>query len=284
MALRWKRAAVAVTIAMGLAGCAGPGIYSGGKGAAPERNEVPIAGNYPTSTQFKLQAAEHWRLAANDAAAGLVKSIRTGGACIPGSPCTTLYLRRSCETSGCAPQGCDTTFNRVFFNEFLTALVGLGYQVSAAPSSSAMVVDIDVQAIGFSDNRPQYRYAGKAEEIGPGIWALRDEASLVDAQGAEAPRTSGLDANWYRTQFAAGPTPRNELVITVSAMSRERVYLARNTSVYYTADSDAGLYSCPERARAAAPEPAASAKAWTIPVIGDCTGPRCLDEAGRRAP
>lgn len=284
MMSRWKGTAFAVAAAIGLAGCAGPSIYSGGQSPVPDRNEVPIAANYPTSTQIKLQAAEHWRLAASDAASGLVKSVRTGGACIPGSSsCTTLHLRRNCESSGCAPEACDSTFNRVFFNELLTALVEQGYQVTATPTPNALLVDIDVQAVSFSENRPQYRYAGKAVEIGPGIWALRDEAGLIDRQGVEAPRTVMPDANWYRTEFAAGPTPRNELVVTVSAMAQEKIYVARSTRVYYTADSDTALYACEGRSRAgpvAAPPP--TVKSWTIPVTGDCSGPRCADDSSRR--
>ena len=97
---------------------------------------------------------------------------------------------------------------------------------------------------------------------------------MLDKQGQEALRTTGHDTNWYRTQFAGGATPRNELVITVSAMSPQQVYLARNTRVYYTADADAPLYFCPGDATL-------GARTWMIPVRGDCTGPRCMDEAQR---
>lgn len=260
-----SNSALALAAAAVLAGCTVPGIHTTSPGSYPERNEVPIAVNFKTSTQLKLQAAEHWRLAANASAAELLKSFRPG---------TTLHLRRSCETTGCQPRACDTTFNRVFFNEFLTALVGLGYPVSATPAANAAVVEIDVQAVRFSANRPQYRYAGAPVEIGPGIWALRDVSSLVDGQGVVALRTDGHNANWYRTEFAAGATPRTELVITVSALSAQQTYLARNTTVYYTADGDAAHYYC---------GPAAGAsRTWTIPVTGDCTAPRCVEPDRRR--
>lgn len=260
----FRSIALPVAVAAGLAGCTVHSIHSGGDKSYPARNEVPIASNFSTSTQLKLQAAEHWRRVANDSASTLVKAVQKGG---------TLYLRRSCETTGCAPRACDTTFNRVFHNEFLTALVGLGYKVSNEPAANAAVVDIDVQSVAFSRNRPQYRYAGEAVEIGPGTWALRDHVSLIDKGGAAAMRTEGHDANWYRAEFAAGATPRNELVITVSAMAGDKTYLARNTRVYYTADSDAALYSCGE---------SSGARTWAIPVSGDCTGPRCMEPDRRR--
>lgn len=274
-----RNAALALALTSTLAGCAlDSSIHSGGKASYPERNEVPVAANFRTSNQLKLQAAEHWRRVANQSAAALVKSLQDGGACIPKSGCTTLHLRRSCDTTGCVPQSCDTTFNRVFFNQFLTALVGLGYQVTAVPLAGAIVVDIDIQAVAFSANRPQYRYAGQPVEIAPGIWALRDATTLVDKDGNPALRTSGFDSNWYRTEFAAGATPRNELVITVSAISGERTYVARNSRVYYTADSDAALYAC---AGTASRETRTEARTWAIPVTGDCTGPRCRDEMNR---
>lgn len=258
--------AMTAAVAAGLAGCSVHNIHSGGDKLYPANNEVPVAANFRTSTQLKLQAAEHWRRVANDAAGALVKSLQKG------SP---LYLRRTCETSGCAPRACDTTFNRVFHNEFLSALVGLGYRVSAESVANATVVDVDVQAVAFMRNRPQYRYVGEAVEIGPGTWALRDHVSLIDKVGSAALRTEGHDANWYRAQFAAGVTPRNELVITVSATGVDRTYVARNTRVYYTADSDAGLYAC-------GGEGFQGTKTWSIPVIGDCTGPRCMDPDRRR--
>ena len=109
--------ALTLAAAAALGGCAYD-IRSGGTGAYPPNNEAPIATNFETSRQLTPQAAEHWRRAANDAAGALVKSFGRG---------TTLYLRRGCETTGCAPQACDTAFNRVFFNEFLTALVDAGH-------------------------------------------------------------------------------------------------------------------------------------------------------------
>lgn len=264
-------AVLAVAIAVSLGGCA-HSIYSGTQARYPDRNEVPVATNFETSAQLKLQAAGHWKRVAHDAAEGLAKSLRAGGA-------TALFLKRSCETTECAPRACETTFNRVFHNEFLTALVDRGYQVSAVPTSSAAVVEIDVQAVSFSANRPQYRYAGAPVELAPGVWALRDTASLIDSQGTTAQRTEQLDTNWYRAEFAGGATPRNEVVVTVSALSPARSYLARDTKVYYTADADAAHYFCP----ASGPQERQRARLATIPVVGDCTEPRCAEAAAGRA-
>ena len=250
-----------------LAGCAiEGGIHSGVKARYPAANEVPVAVNYQTMTQLKLQSAEHWRRAAVDSAEALVKAAR-------GAP-GRIFVRRSCEAGGCAPRPCDTTFNRVFFNEFVTALVNRGYQAAAAEAAGIPTIEIDIQAVAFAPNRPQYRYAGHAVALGPGIWALRDVASLVEPDGVVVTRTEGFDTNWYRSEFAAGPTPQNELVVTVSALSQGAI-TARHTTVYYIADRDAGHYFCPG-------ESPARARSWTIPVAGDCTAPRCAsNERGR---
>lgn len=269
----YGKIALVSAVAVLLGGCGVREIHSGTQGNSPGNNEVPIATNFQTSTQLKLQAAEHWRRIAQDAAQALVKSFRDGGACIPRSGCTTLHLRRACETAGCWAKPCDTVFNRVFFEQFLTALVNLGYQVSVdTPAAAATIVDIDIQAVAFAADRTQYRYAGEPVAIGPGIWALADVTTLVDKDGNAAIRTVGAETNWYRTEFAAGATPRNELVVTVSALSPQKAYVARKTSVYYTSDGDEAHYSCTGGSY--------RGKSWTIPVTGDCTGPRCTQVSG----
>ena len=262
--LRQSVAPAAMVTALFIAGCAiDGGLHGGVKARYPAANEVPVAVNYQTMTQLKLQSAEHWRRAAVDSAEALAKAARR--------PPGALYVRRGCETSGCTPRACDTTFNRVFFNEFVTALVNLGYQVTSAESANVPTVEVDIQAVAFAPNRPQYRYAGQAVALGPGVWALRDVTSFIEPDGVVVTRTEGDDTNWYRAEFAAGPTPQNELVITASVRQQNN-YVARNTTVYYTADRDAAHYFCPsERARS-----------WTIPVAGDCTAPRCVQtERGR---
>ena len=109
--------AVILAVAATVSGCALHNIHSGGDKIYPANNEVPVAANFRTSMQLKLQAAEHWRRVANDSAGVLAKAMQKGA---------TVYVRRNCDTTGCAPRACDTTFNRVFHNEFTTALVEQG--------------------------------------------------------------------------------------------------------------------------------------------------------------
>jgi hypothetical protein len=271
-------AAVAAGAITFLSGCAS-GIHSRGEGNYPDRNEVPIAANFSTTTQLKLQGADHWRRVAADSAENLVKAMRRGGGCLPQTGCATLFVKRPCETTGCNAFSCETAFSKVFFNDFVTALVNLGYPVSTLPAVGATTIEIDIQAVAFAENRPQYRYAGEPVELGPGVWALRDNSSLVDSAGGVALRTTSPDTNWYRAEFAGGPTPRNELVITASAMSPARTYMARDTKVYYTSDSDSAHYFCQGNQ---AQDSSTRSRTWSVPVKGDCSPGRCIAPEGRR--
>lgn len=281
---------------IGLSGCAVPLIHTAGQDQYPENNEVPVATNFETSLQPKLQATDHWNRVAIHAAEALAESMKLGGVCNPATGCTTLVIERSCTTTGCAPQTCDTPFNRVFHNQFLTALVNLGYKVSDKPVAGGIAVKADVQPVDFGPNRPQFRYAGEKIELGKGVWALQDVVAVIDDESKQfvephvkgwwapagpyymgQPRPYFFDrpgpyyddraAHWYRTQFATGETPSTELVVTVSAQRPDGTFAARHTSMYYVADVDRSNYLC------SLPEPAP--KTYRIPVIGDCSDPRC---------
>ena len=265
-----------------LSGCAT--IHTTSSDLYPPNNETPIAINHKSSLQHKLQAAEHWKKAAQDASESLVKSLKEGGNCITKTGCSVLHVKRSCESTGCNPKSCETTFSRVFHNEFITALVNAGYQVSTVPGANMTVIEVDAQLVKFSENRPQYRYAGMASEVGEGIWAIRDVGYVSDGDGGYIKPHSGNAYNWFRTQFASGQTPSNELIVTASAISPSQAYIARNTSIYYTADSDVDQYLCKEivPVQVVIPVIKPETKTWNLPIVGDCSTPRCTNCATPR--
>lgn len=53
-----------------------PIINAGGDKLYPDANEVPVASNFKTAFQYKLQAVDHWNNIANDLAASITESIR----------------------------------------------------------------------------------------------------------------------------------------------------------------------------------------------------------------
>lgn len=256
--------ALSVTAALLLSACTRAVIHTDAPQMVAPNNEVPVATNFPTSTQRKLQSGEHWNLIARDSAKAINESFLKGAVCIPKSTeCRPVFVR--------TPEYL-TDFSRAFYNQLKTALVDNGVAVAKRNQPGAIEMDIDVQTVKFTSNRPQYRYAGVANELGQGVWALRDVADMYPSDPSLSPSPPNVNADmWFRSQFASGQTPKSEIVVTLS-LSDARNYLARSTNIYYVADSDTQLYDqelcsivrpCVQGRRADAP-------VSVMKVIGDC--------------
>lgn len=271
-------ASLAVACALvALAGCAGqraapeparggPLVHTGEPRLTASHSEAPIAGNFKTTAQPKLQAGQHWIAIADDTGRAIADMLRKRAPCGPGmDKCSLVHVR---------PPTPMTEFGRAFHGQIVTTLVQQKVQV-ARSADAEFVVDIDVQPVLFSANRPQYRHAGVPVELGPGIWALRDVATPVPVSASVTPPTHDA-LHWFRSEFAAGQTPQAEILVTVSVGDARR-YLARATSAYYIADTDKRLYDkeictlfelCPKGvAPAGAP---GDAKTTVLRVTGDC--------------
>jgi hypothetical protein len=192
-------------------------------GCATPYSEAPLATNFPTSTQKKLQAAAHWNVIARDVATAIASSLK-------GTDTRSLFVNQS---------SIKTPFERAFSNQLLSELVAAGFTVLKTPDG-ASVVDIDTQAIRFSPNRPQYKYAGLPTALATGVWALHEAEATAGAAAFVVVASADAYA-WFRSEFATGETPQTEIVITTSVSNANR-YLARSTNVYYVADSDEALY------------------------------------------
>lgn len=130
-----------------------------------------------------------------------------------------------------------TQFDRAFSNLLISSLVADGFTVQKTPVG-ALNVDVDTQAVQFSANRPKYNYAGLPTALVAGVWALNGANAATAATVAVA----SADAySWFHSEFATGETPKTEILVTTS-ISNSGQYLARNSSVYYVADSDQALY------------------------------------------
>ena len=190
-------------------------------GCAMPYSEAPLATNFPTTKQPKLQAASHWNVIASDVAK------RMAGRIEPKQP---LFVNQSAAK---------TAFDRAFSSQLISALVAEGFIVSKT-AQGALSVDIDTQAVRFTANRPQYKHAGTATALTAGVWALRQG----EATGAVALATAIVAADaytWFRSEFSTGETPQTEIIVTTSVTNNTR-FIARDTSVYYVADSDSRLY------------------------------------------
>lgn len=205
------RNAVGVLTVLLISGCAVP--YS----------PVPLATNYPTSTQAKAQAAAHWVAITAHIEKELLPSLKT-------SPDRPLYI---------APAQ-TTAFNQAMTAQLITSLVNDG-KVVAKTSAGALRVDIDTQVVAFAPNRPQYKFSGERSSLAVGAWAITGVQHTVPWMATVA--IFGEDAySWFRSGFASGETPKTEIIVTVSVSDDQR-YFARSTSVYYVTDSDRSLYA-----------------------------------------
>ena len=191
-----------------LAGCAAP--YS----------PSPVASNFPNTAQPKLQAAAHWGVIADHLEKRLVEDMKRG-------PQRPFFLHEN-------PQA--TPFQRALTTQIISSLVRDGYVVSRAPAG-ALRIDLDVQALTFTADRPQQRPMFSKARLSNEVW--------VDTEY----NPGGID----RSMFAPGETPRTELIITVSVSDQYRYY-ARSTSAYYVTDGDRSLYGIRDEAPANAPQ------------------------------
>lgn len=256
-----------------LAGCA-PFPYS----------ETPLATNFDTSRQLKVQAAHHWQVIANETADDLLKSIAKGNVCIPGASCPRLYVE---------PTNPRSAFGRAFHNQFVSRLVASGQNVTTAAKDAEITVALDAQTVRFSPNRSQYLGVGKFTMLSAGLWGLH-EMNLHDISHRPGPvvATAAVIADvleYNMAEFAKGPTPQLELVLTAAA-KRNSQYVARSTSVYYVADGDSSLYcwraeGCGDMDTGGGSATASScgvggARCTEIPVVGDCGAAPCRTPAG----
>jgi len=203
-------------------------------GCAPfQHTEAPLATNFETSKQIKLQAAHHWQVIANDMADTLASALAKGTDCAgPAQNCASMAIGPTIPLSA---------FGKAFQSQFVSRLVNKGVNVSA-DSEADIVVSIDAQTVKFSPGRSQYLGAAKFTLISTGLWGLH-EIERHESLGAAA-FTAAVIADvvqWNMSEFAKGPTPQIELILTTSATKNGK-YLARTTNVYYIADKDASLY------------------------------------------
>ena len=186
---------------------------------------APVAHNFPTTNQFKLQAAGHWGAIAEHIEQRLDQDMKKG-------PQRPFYIAD--------PKPQASPFERSLNLQLVSALVRDGHVVSRTPAGS-LKVEIDVQALTFSPDRQQFRYPGQPTAIAAGVLFLTAFEPVAGALTALA----ASDAYKYQhAKFADGSTPQTELVVTVSISDQYRYY-ARNSSAYYVADSDRTLYGIP---------------------------------------
>jgi hypothetical protein len=243
-------------------------------GCAPfQHTEAPLSTNFDTTRQKKLQAAHHWQVIANDMADTLAEALAKGTQCVaPSATCPAIHVKQTVPNSA---------FGKAFHSQFLSRLVNKGQSVSVQGPGD-IAVTVEAQTVKFSPDRSQYLGAGKFSMLGLGLWGLHNLAEHSSYHHAPGVGAMGIAiasdiVQWNMSEFAKGPTPQIELILTTSA-TKDGKFLARTTNVYYIADSDASLYcwkseGC-DLSPASAPPPSPPPPA--IRVVGDCGPAPCI--------
>lgn len=188
--------------------------------------ETPMATNFPNEKQRKMQAASHWHLIAQDAASRLIAQLPAR---------KPLHVRESARPS---------SFEGAFRQQLIASLLQAGYPVMKSDAHyGTLVVEVSAKPVRFSPDRLQNRTSGQLTLLSSGLWVLERIYDKVSPGAAMVSAAAAADAtHWLRSEFASGPTPRTELIVTTSISDSER-YLAQTTAAYYTSDTDARLYA-----------------------------------------
>lgn len=205
-----KRIVTLVASSMLLAGCVAP--YT----------EAPVATNFKTENQKKLQSASHWQLIAEDTSSQLIRALP--------STKQPLYVVQNAEQS---------PFQKAFNQQLISSLIAAGYPVMKHPNDRyTLTVDVKADPIRFSNNPKRAPIVGEATTIAGGLWVLRNIYRDTSPGAAMMGAAVTYDIyNFLRSEYASGPTPKTELIVTASVSDKNRYY-ANSTNVYYTTDSD----------------------------------------------
>ncbi len=195
-------------------------------GCVSPYSEAPIAKNFPTTSQEKLQAASHWGLITNDLSKRI--QVKVDGKIDKKQP---LYI----SSKNSAP------FNQAVVAELISSLVADGYLVVKNPENT-IKVDVDTQVLSFSPNRLQASASGVPTAIVAGLWTLSEAGVAITAAGVASGAIVAKDLdNYFGSEVASGSTPKTELIINVS-VSDANHYIAVSRATYYVSDTDKWLY------------------------------------------
>lgn len=193
-------------------------------GCVTPYSETPVATNFQTTSQHKLQAAAHWAVISNDLTNKIkanMESVVTKDQAVYVSSTTT------------------SPFSHAVVGEIIASLVTDGFNV-VKTAKDAVNIEVETQVLEFSANRLQARKAGIPTALASGVWALAEvHATAAGAATAIIATVDGL--SYFNSENASGGTPKTEIIINVSASDDNR-FLAVTRGTYYVSDSDKGLY------------------------------------------
>ncbi len=210
----------------------------------------PVA--YPDSTQYKLQAAQHWNILASDVA----KQIKAGLSKMD-SVTQPVYVEPACGApqGGCQPHE-ESPFGQGFRDLLMTHLVKEGVTTLGEIEEQSLVVSSKVQVLYHKDKRRTRRFkpgvlTASAAYLTAAIAVVRDAldyGSNGDQSLAFGGAALGAAVIHDITDGSFVRFPHSEVIITTS-IKDYNTYLMRKTDIYYINDADSWHYHNPPAAK-----------------------------------
>lgn len=181
---------------------------------------IPVAENFPLTTQKKVRSAGHWNQLSQDVVAQTLVRLEKAGA----TPQTSLYVAM-------APNAGD--FDRAFHEFLVTELVQRGWSVLTT-DNAALTVTYQSQIIKHNSERPRF-VPGLFTSLTAGLYVLHNVTAAAGSLLLAGALDYGSSAN------TGGPT-HTELILTTTVAGNGR-YVSRKTDVYYVEESDTSLFN-----------------------------------------
>lgn len=187
---------------------------------------LPVPRTYPLSTQQRMEAVHHWEVLAEDAGNEFATQIL---ARFP-DPLDSVYV---------APCGV-TPFAKAFRELLVTKLVAKGMRISNN-TNERLVAMFDTQLV---------RHPRRYLKAGPRSYRALAPGVMVGTEISNADLKE-ISQEWPEVVPASDPRaakspylfelPRNELIVTLSLLSKGE-FVLRRTSVYYIDDAEYANY------------------------------------------
>ena len=191
---------------------------------------LPLAENFPVTTQKKARSAGHWQQLSRDVVAQTRVSLENAGA----TPQTALHVALPVQAS---------EFDRAFHEFLVTEWVQKGWRVSSS-DKTLLTVSYQTQIVKHASERPDF-VPGRFTLLTAGLYVLHGLNQLsVDALAGGFLGVAGA-ADYAASASTGGPTA-TELILTTTVTAGDR-YLSRKTDVYYVEERDSTLFSSLER-------------------------------------
>ena len=181
---------------------------------------IPVAENFPLTTQKKVRSAGHWNQLSQDVVTQTLASLEKASA----TPQTTLYV-------ALPPNPSD--FDQAFHEFLVTDLVQKGWSV--LPTNNAqLTVTYHSQIVKHNSERPRL-IPGLFTSLTAGLYVLHNADPAMGGLLA----AGALD---YVSSVNTGGPTHTELVLTTTVTGNGR-YMSRKTDVYYVEESDTSLFN-----------------------------------------